>query len=181
MYINYSDRSAGIVSYTSSSYNQFYGCTGIEQNILDNTTVGINTFATVTLDDDTVVKMRISSVLSDIKYDQPNYYYEKDDTIEIKTLGINTADASSNSWIFNAATSYEISSISLINIAASRYRVIFENDHIFRIGDTFTLTSSTGNEQFGKVYSINTSKNITIGDQGTIDRHHLNILLRRIY
>ena len=109
LYINYSDRSAGIVSYTSSSYNQFYGCTGITQNILDNTTVGINTFATVTLSDDTVVKMRISSVLSDIKYDQPNYYYEKDDTIEIKTLGITTADASSNSWIYNAENSYEIS------------------------------------------------------------------------
>ena len=169
LYINYSDRSAGIVSYTSSSYNQFYGCTGIEQNILDNTTVGINTFATVTLADDKVVKMRISSVLSDIKYDQPNYSYEKDDTIEIKTLGITTADASSNSWIFNAATSYEILTISLINIAASRYRVTFENDHIFRIGDTFTLTSSTGDELFGKVYSINTSKNITIGDQGTFD------------
>jgi len=62
--VNYSDRSAGIVSYTSKSLTQFYGVSGISANILDGETVGINTFATVTLDDGSVVSIRINNVLS---------------------------------------------------------------------------------------------------------------------
>ena len=170
LYVLYSDRTAGIVSYTSKSYTQFYGCSGIEQNILDNTTVGINTFATVDTDEFTEVKVRISTVLSDIEYEQENYYYEKDDSIEIKTLGIGTADVVSNSLIFNNATSYEVKTITKINNYAFRYRVTFENDHIFNVGDTLTITTG-GYSANAKVYGINTVKGITIGDQGSLDTY----------
>ena len=44
---------------------QFYGVTDITNTISDNSVVGINTFATVTLNDDTVVSMRIVNVLTD--------------------------------------------------------------------------------------------------------------------
>jgi len=64
--LTYSDRTAGIVSYTSKSLTQFYGVTGISGSVTNETTVGINTFATVTLNDDTVVSVRIVNVLSDL-------------------------------------------------------------------------------------------------------------------
>ena len=63
--VTYDDRTSGIVSYTSKSLTQFYGVTDITNTISDNSVVGINTFATVTLDDDTVVSMRIVNVLTD--------------------------------------------------------------------------------------------------------------------
>ena len=63
--VTYDDRTTGIVSYTSKSLTQFYGITDISNTISDNSTVGINTFATVTLQDDTVVSMRIVNVLAD--------------------------------------------------------------------------------------------------------------------
>ena len=166
--IEYSDRKPAIVSYTSSSYNQFYGCSGIGQNILDNTTVGINTFATAINANDETVVMRISSVLSKLEYDQPNYYYEPDDTIEIKTLGVDATDIASNSWILNAATSYEVKTITKISESAFRYRVTFENDHIFRVGDTLTIVATNYSKK-SKVYGVNTAKGITIGDQGSLD------------
>lgn len=61
----YNDRSVGVVSYTSKSLTQFYGLSGITANISDNTTVGVNTTATVTLNDGDVIRMRIVNVLSD--------------------------------------------------------------------------------------------------------------------
>ena len=63
--VTYDDRTTGIVSYTSKSLTQFYGVTDITNTISDNSVVGINTFATVTLNDDTVVSMRIVNVLTD--------------------------------------------------------------------------------------------------------------------
>jgi hypothetical protein len=63
--VTYDDRSTGIVSYTSKSLTQFYGITDISNTISDNSTVGINTFATVLLQDETVVSMRIVNVLTD--------------------------------------------------------------------------------------------------------------------
>ena len=63
--VTYDDRTTGIVSYTSKSLTQFYGITDISNTISDNSTVGINTFATVTLPDETVVSMRIVNVLTD--------------------------------------------------------------------------------------------------------------------
>ena len=170
LYVTYTDRKAGIVSYTSKAFNQFYGCSGITDNITNNTVIGINTHAVATLADDTQVKVRITSVLGDIKYDQPNYYYEKDDTIEIKTLGISTADVASNSWIFNAATSYKVEKITKINETAFRYRVVLDNDHIFKVGDTLTVTT-TGYSGQSKVYGVNGAKSITIGDQGSLDEY----------
>ena len=63
--VTYDDRTTGIVSYTSKSLTQFYGITDVSNTISDNSIVGINTFATVTLQDETVVSMRIVNVLTD--------------------------------------------------------------------------------------------------------------------
>lgn len=63
----YNDKSVGVVSYTSKSITQFYGISGITDDISDNTTVGVNTSATVTLNDGNIVQMRIVNVLSEFR------------------------------------------------------------------------------------------------------------------
>jgi len=63
--VTYDDRTTGIVSYTSKSITQFYNVSGITNTISDKGTVGINTFATVSLDDENIVTVRIVNVLSD--------------------------------------------------------------------------------------------------------------------
>ena len=62
--VTYDDRTTGIVSYASKSITQFYGVSGVTDTISDKSVVGINTFATVVLDDETVVTVRIVNVLS---------------------------------------------------------------------------------------------------------------------
>jgi len=65
--VTYNDRTVGIVSYTSKSLNQFYGISGLTANVSDNTSVGINTSATVNLNDGSVVQMKIVNVLSELR------------------------------------------------------------------------------------------------------------------
>ena len=95
-------------------------------------------------------------------------YYEKGDTIQVKTLGTVAKDAAANSWIINAATTYKVDVLEKINTSNYRYKLTLNNPHIFRVGDTVTIT---GNNYSGtsKVYSVNSDKIITIGDQGSLD------------
>ena len=43
-----------------------------------------------------------------------NRYYEKGDTIRVKTLGLTANDAASNTWILNAATTYKVEKLEKI-------------------------------------------------------------------
>ena len=71
-----------------------------------------------------------------------NRYYETGDTIRVKTLGVSATDAAANTWILNAATTYKVEEIEKINSQNYRYKVTLDNPHIFRIGDTITITGS---------------------------------------
>ena len=67
---------------------------------------------------------------------QLNRYYEKGDTIRVKTLGLAANDAVSNNWVFNSATTYKVEKLEKINVQNFRYKVTLDNNHIFKIGDT---------------------------------------------
>ena len=63
--VTYPDRTVGVVSYTSKSLTQFYGLSGLTDEVSDNTPVGVNTAASVTLNTGEVVLVKIVNVLSD--------------------------------------------------------------------------------------------------------------------
>ena len=77
-------------------------------------------------------------------------------------------DAVSNNWVFNSATTYKVEKLEKINVQNFRYKVTLDNNHIFKIGDTLTVTGNNFKEQF-KVFSVNSATQITIGDQGNLD------------
>ena len=97
-----------------------------------------------------------------------NRYYEKGDTIRVKTLGLAANDAVSNNWILNSATTYKVEKLEKINVQNFRYKLTLDNNHIFRIGDTLTVTGNNFKAS-SKVYSVNSATQITIGDQGNLD------------
>ena len=107
-----------------------------------------------------------------------NRYYEKGDTIRVKTLGLTANDAVSNNWILNSATTYKVENLEKINVQNFRYKLTLDNSHIFRIGDTLTITGNNF-KATSKVYSVNDSNQITIGDQGSIDNVSVDSLVIR--
>ena len=114
-----------------------------------------------------------------------NRYYEKGDTIRVKTLGLSANDAVSNNWLVNSATVYGVESLEKINLQNFRYKVILNNNHIFKVGDSLKITGNDF-EAVSKIYSVNGSNQITIGDQGNLDSieavsyTHLTLPTKRI-
>ena len=49
-------------------------------------------------------------------------YYEKGDIVQVQTLGVASNDAVSNSWILNAATKYNVESITKVNASKLSYK-----------------------------------------------------------
>ena len=179
--VTYNDGSLGIVSYSSKSLTQFFDCSNLTAIILDGSNIGINTYAygdfireVRDINDQVIgvtterIEVKINSVLENLDIVDDTYYYTKDDTAEIKTLGVNLKDAVSNNWSFNLATSYDVASFNRLDSSDNTYRLITTNDHIFKIGDKLKVISESGVEKTSSIIDITSSKSLTIRGQGEL-------------
>lgn len=180
--IIYSDNSIGVVSYTSKTFNQFFGCSNIVGIIEDSSVVGINTYAygSSFKNQNEIIKVKVTSILNSLNLVDDTYYLKSGYKSKIKTLGTNPSDTLSNNWFFNLATSYEVKSISLIDNSDKIYQVTTISDHNFRIGDSITVLSSSGVEKYSTVININSKKSFRIKGQGELSLLDTYIVKRNI-
>ena len=162
----YDDKSVGIVSYTSKSLTQFFGCSNIVNTILDKETVGINTYARNV---DGKIKVRIRSVINSLDYPQNTYYYSPNDTVRVKTLGSSKSDFKSKNWILNISPIFEVKSIILLDNTDKTYRLTLTKDHPFRIGDSAIIYGGDGSEKTTKILEITSSDTFVIKGQGELN------------
>jgi len=151
------------VQYTSKTLNQFLGCTGVEQNIPISTKVKYDYFSygysNLTGEK---IKVRILGVLSDLEIPENTTLYSNNDIIKIKTLGKESKEHRDNNWFFNIPVKYDASSIRLLDSSDKSYIINVEEDHIFRVGNLVSLTSSSGLEQIGNVISVEDKKSFSV-------------------
>ena len=165
LFVTYNDQSTGVISYTSKSINQFFGCSNITGIIENTSNIGINTFASTK---DETIKVRITSVLKEVDIVDDTYYLNKGYTSDIKTLGINSSDFTSNNWFFNISSSYAVDFISLIDNSDKTYRITTKTDHIFKIGDTLKIKGSDNVEKSSLVVDIISNRSFNIKGQGEL-------------
>lgn len=165
LFVIYNDQTTGVISYTSKSITQFFGCSNINGIIEDSSIVSINTFAS---NIDETVKVRITSVLSDVDIIDDTYNLESGYTSDIKTLGVNLDDAVSNNWYFNISPTYSVESISLVDESDKTYRVTTKNDNIFKVGDNLTIKGSDSVEKKSIVIDVVSNKSFNIRGQGDL-------------
>ena len=176
----YSDQTIGIVSYTSKSLTQFYGCSGIKGTILDNTNVNLNVFAygKSFKNQSETIKFRIRSVLSDLIITDDTYYFKSGDTAYIKSLGILKKDNLSNKWIYNIASSYESNSIS--KISDKTYTISTKDNHNFIIGDIVDISDNSGTKISSNIIDIRSQKTFIVKSQGNLNLNaNYNYIINR--
>ena len=180
--VTYNDESVGIVSYTSKSLTQFYGCTNVNGIILDKSNIGINTFAwgRSFKDQTKNIKVRISSVLSGIEYPDNTTYYGKNDTAEIKTLGIGLTSFKGENWVYNIAPSYIIDSFELIDSSDYTYKITLNVDHEFKNVDTAQITGTDNITKATSIIAINNKKSFNIRGQGELTTDNKYTIKRNI-
>ena len=158
----YDDGNIGFTSYTSKSINQFYGCDNIVGKILDNSSVGINTYAHATNEFGEEIRVRISSVLNSLDPDPNAYFYNEGDSIALNSLGVNIKNSKSKNWILNFATKYNVLDISLSDSINNSYSVTLDVPHIFRIAERIKLIDEANQTFIGTILSITSEKELVI-------------------
>ena len=175
LYIPYSDGTTGVVSYTSKSSTQFFGVGvadgGVDLDISDATTIGINTFAygQSNVDVNETVTVRINSVLNKFNYSDDTHYYSSGDTVKLKTLGISDKEFNAKNWFYNISPTYKVKSIELIDSSDNTYKFNLFVDHCFRFGDNATIIDDTNVEKVTSIINIDSSKSVVVRGQGSLD------------
>jgi len=159
------------INYSSKSYTQFYGCSGIDQELesgqnlrIDSYAYGYSGFGT-----ENKIKVRVTGVLSDLEIDPNTKFYKENGKIEIQTLGKYFDEVKANNWIFNVATSYNIDTITLIDNLNYSYRVSTIDDNNFVTGNKVKLFFTDGVEIISYISEILNKNTFVINGQGELN------------
>ena len=166
----YNDATTGIVSYTSKSTTQFFGCSNVTGIIPDAANIGINTYAygTSVNDSTKTVKVRVNKVLKNLIYPDKTEGYSKGNVAKIKTLGTNDNTFKGKNWFYNISPIYNVTKVTLVDNVDLAYEVVTENDTIFKIGDTAILKGHDGIDRETTITSLNAANAFIIKGQGNI-------------
>ena len=166
--VYYNDATLGIVSYTSKTINEFHGVSNVVGIISDASNVGIDTYAygLSMKDPSETVKVKITSVLKNLVYPNNTYYYSRNDTARIKSLGTKDNSFKSRDWFYNTSPIYNVAEIQLLDASDFTYKITLTKLHYFRIGDAAQIAGADGVEKSTIVIDISSATSLTIRGQG---------------
>ena len=152
------------IAYSGKTSNQFFNC-----NVLDTlpkkTDVKFDSysFAYVGISTSEEIRVRFTSTLKDFKEDQPTFFFKKEDTIQIKSLGLESEGKKSNNWLSNVKSKFKIKETTVVDVNNFTYQHEFFKDSLLREGysvryENFDSTVSI----LGEVTSVNSANNVTI-------------------
>jgi len=180
--VNYPSGTVGILTYTSKTINQFIGIsTTLPENINSSEDIRLNIYAYgyVGFGTTSRIDVRIGSVLSEFLIDGSTYYFSKNDTAKIKSLGITTSGPRVDSWIYNLATKYDVESIILSDSSNFTYKIKTFVKNNFSIGDNLTITDSTSVSKNCHISDITDAFTFSITGQGQILTNRFGFVIQK--
>jgi len=175
------DNTTLLVSYTSKSLTQFFGCSGIDQPLQSGQELFHNSYIYgVSNEDGETVKMRISGVLSDIRIPENTLYFNKGDSSKIVSLGSKEVDIKFNNWFFNVASGHKVEQLLSLDNFGRSYSVFTVDNHKFKSGDQIKIIASTGVEYTGFISKVSDEKSIVIQTDNPINLGAIYKIERRI-
>ncbi len=170
------------VSYFSKNTTEFFILTSPTVDIPLGTDLKLNAYAYAYVGE-SLVKVRVTGVLSDITFDLNNVLMSKDDTIKPVSLGYQCKENRSNNWVFNIPNKYNVKQIdgpksTNLQLNIFSYNIITYDEHNFKLGDFAFLISNNGSKSSYSVIGIDNEYSITI--QGPkINNINLSYILER--
>ena len=182
LYVTYTDTTTGVVSYTSKSLTQFFGITNLSKNIADTTTVGINTFAygRSKLDQDEIIKVRVSSVYNSIEIPENTTSLKKGTTANVTTYGFDEDNLKTGKWEYNVSPCYSVEKVELLDSSDSTYSITLESRHYLKMGNSITIILKNENRLDSNVIGIDNEKSFRVRGQGVLDINGVSHVQRKI-
>lgn len=156
-----------LISYTSKSLTQFFGCSNILKNYSKGTDVLVNDFA-YGISDNTAIAVRITGVIKELTELDNAYYLNVGDNIRIKSLGKTSTDIRTKNWFYNIPVSYKLSSINLIDVNSSKYQVTTIDENFIISGDGIDIVYKNGDVITTSVINRESNKTFIIQGQGAL-------------
>jgi hypothetical protein len=124
------------IAYSGKTLNQFFNCSGVTAALKKKSDVKYDdySFAYVGIDTSDQIRVRFTSTLKDFVQNDPTYYFKKDDTIQIKSLGYEAPGKKNNNFVLNVKSKYKIGETSVIDAGAFIYNFKFLTNHNLQEG-----------------------------------------------
>jgi hypothetical protein len=182
LYVNYTDTTTGVVSYTSKSLTQFFGITNVTGNISDASTVGVNTFAygRSNLDQNEIIKVRVNSVLRSIELPTNTSDLVKNGTINISSLGFSENSKNTNKWFYNLSPVYKVFKLEELDSSNYTYKVTLNVAPNIRLGDSFEFILNDGSKKLTNIIDITSEKSFIVKGQGYLDLNLIYKIQRKL-
>ena len=111
------------------------------------------------------VKVKITSVLKNLIYPNDTYYYSRNNTARIKSLGTKDSSFKSRDWFYNTSPIYNVADVELLDSSDNTYKITLTKLHYFRIGDAAQIATD-GVEKSTIVIDVSSATSLTIRGQG---------------
>ena len=148
------------IAYTGKSVNQFLNVDPVANTLSKTTDVRLNeyAYAYVGISTDEEIRVKITSTLKELKPENNNFNYEKNDTVHIQSFGIEDTSVNSSEWLNNTKSRYDVLSVEVSDELENKYSVNTYDNHHLSPGYKVILSDNFGNNIDGEVTRI-TSKN----------------------
>ncbi len=158
------------LEYDGKSVNQFFNVSGIGTNLTFDATadVSIDSYA-YAISGGEEIQVRITSTLKDLKIDSKTNFYNADDTINIKSFGIEDQGIRASEWRSNTQAQWDVESISAIDVTETLYEIKTYDKLDLNPGYIATLKDNLGKSTTGRVVNINSAYGIDIILNSTVD------------
>lgn len=158
------DNQEVILTYQDKNLTQFLGVTTTTSTFAKTDDVRINdySYAYVGINTDNEIRVKITATLKDLKLYGTNYLYEKDDTINIKTLGYSASGPVFDKWLYNVKTKWDVKSISVVDATQKIYNVETYDETFLVDGYRLEFNSTTGIVRTGLVSKIKNTRSFTV-------------------
>ena len=175
--------SAGVVTYTSKTANQFLGIStavdtlSIGDDVRYNNVAYGYSFASGT----NKIEVLITGVLKDFPIPEETYYFNKGDKVRVGTFGINKSSEDSNfgSWIYN--TTVKQTPKSVTKISSSSFNIVTQSNHKLLEEDSVEVLDANSNViGLGRVLSTINNSTLVLGDLPGVNEFTIAFIRRKI-
>ena len=158
------------IAYTGKTINQFLNVSGVSASLGKKTDVDLDdfAFAYVGINTNQEIRVKITSTLKDLKLGE-NYFYNKNDTVNIKSFGIEDESTPAADWLINAKSNYQVASVTLTDLLEFKYNINTFDEHNIRPLYKIKLTDSIGTVVDAVVEEITGKTSFSIKADSVLD------------
>ena len=153
------------VGYSGKTDNQFYNVSGVLNQVNLTTDVRLDRFcyAYTDINQTNQIKVRMASSLKDFKLDEIANYYRPNDTILLKSLGIESEGKKHNNWRLNSKSKFFVEEIIETDVTNNIYTITSSYPHFFKVGYSISLINQDRTISIGgKINSVSNSTTFTV-------------------